>query len=139
MERTTVHSLSWKEDQVVSSPAFCPSRVNATLEVGCSELFQSGLKKFQGRRQCSLSGQPAPVLHYPHSKAGFPYQSQPLSLELMSIFSQPPVVQSLALFPHFSTDLHITASKLQRRHITEDMSKLCNLKTLNLLHKPPHA
>lgn len=54
--------------------------------------IQLGLKKFQGWRGCSLFGQPAPGLSYPHSKAVFPYQSESLSLQLISIFSHHPVM-----------------------------------------------
>lgn len=106
------------------------------------DFIQSGLKNFQGRRWFSLSGQPVPVLGYPYSEAVFPYQSEPLLLQLTSfslILPSRGGVKSLALLPLFSTDLRITAPKLWRRKIKENTSNISNLKMLSLLRKPAHA
>lgn len=134
------HSCSWKGAQVVSSPASCQAGSALSSDQITQAFMQSGPKTFQGRRQCSLSGQPAPVLGSPHNEAIFPYQSEPLSLWLMSVFSHPPVMQwCKGFFPLFSTDLCIMASEFWRRKIKPVTSNHSNLNMLSSLCKLMHA
>ena len=76
------------KDHLVQPP--CHGQGHLPLDQVAQSPIQPGLGHCQGWGSHSLSGQPVPVSHHPHSKEFLPYvQSKPTLFQFKAIASSP--------------------------------------------------